>query len=83
MQCVLSLVAGIYLATDDENNDNDDNDDDNNKLNVQYMPDVVLRCGLIHLIITITQDRHYYYTHLQFRKLRLKQINMCPKLHSY
>lgn len=86
MQCVLSLVPGVYLATDDDDNDNgDDDDDDDNTLNMYYVPDGVLstRCGLIHLLLTITEDRHYYYTHLQIRKLRLKQINMCPKSHSY
>ena len=39
MQCVLSLVPGVYLATDDDDNDNGDDDDDDDNTCLLYTSD--------------------------------------------
>lgn len=67
---MLSLMPSIYLAIYDASSNDD-------KSLLSYVPG-----AMIHLILTTTQDRYYYYTHLQIRKLRRKHINTCPRSHT-
>lgn len=48
------------------------------RLDADYMPDTALRALHIsfHLIfITTVQGEHYYYAHLQIRKVRLRKVS--------